>query len=263
MAGVSDPVTAIWLSAGVAAINFLCTFIGLFLVERMGRRKLFLSSICGVVVALLVLAAGFQLADMDTPSVTLNTTDPAEGCGLHPDCSSCTYDAQCGFCYVVPEAGSGLLAINGSCVPVSPDSSEQAAQGRCAEAKTTSNNGGDDLNFAPDYCPSQYAWVVIAGLCLYLLTFAPGVGPLPWTINSEIYPSWARSTCQSLATSTNWASNLIVSMTFLSLTEVITKQGTFYMYTGIASLGAILFYFILPETKGKSLEDMEQLFSGA
>jgi len=48
---------------------------------------------------------------------------------------------------------------------------------------------------------------------------------MPWTINSEIYPMWARSTGTSIATAVNWIANLIVSMTFLSLLESITTYG--------------------------------------
>ena len=98
LAGISDDTTAIWISAGVASVNFLCTFIGLFLVERIGRRKLLLGSMLGkeiqefffgpeffffgsfscylyffvgVCLSLAFLAIGFQLADTNTPLVTV------------------------------------------------------------------------------------------------------------------------------------------------------------------------------------------------
>ena len=84
---------------------------------------------------------------------------------------------------------------------------------------------------------------------------------MPWTINSEIYPLWARSVCFSISTAFNWFFNLIVSLTFLTLTEYITKQGAFYLYASLALLGWIFFLFQLPETKGKTLEQMESLFT--
>ena len=52
-----------------------------------------------------------------------------------------------------------------------------------------------------------------------------GMGPMPWTINSEIYPLWARSTGTSVATMVNWLSNLVISMTFLTLTNTLTIYG--------------------------------------
>ena len=52
-----------------------------------------------------------------------------------------------------------------------------------------------------------------------------GMGPMPWTINSEIYPIWARSKGNAIATCVNWLSNLLISMTFLTLTEAITRYG--------------------------------------
>lgn len=53
------------------------------------------------------------------------------------------------------------------------------------------------------------------------------MGPMPWTINSEIYPLWARSTGNAISTATNWFFNLAVAMSFLTLTESITKYGEF------------------------------------
>ena len=216
MAGFSNNTQAIWMSAGVASVNFFCTFIGLFLVERIGRRKLLLASLLGVTLSLAFLAVGFQLADTNTPKVDFNQSD---SCGQYSDCSSCTFDTECGYCYV---SDTEALALNASCVKIDPKNPDFALHGRCSE-----DQNNDEVTFAPDYCPSNNAWLIVLGLVSYLFFFAPGMGPMPWTINSEIYPLWARSLGNSLATSTNWAFNLLISMTFLTLTETITKQVQF------------------------------------
>lgn len=84
--------------------------------------------------------------------------------------------------------------------------------------------------------------------------------PMPWTINSEIFPLWCRGVCYSTTTSFNWFFNFLVSVTFLSLTHAVTKQGAFWIYASFGAIGFVYFYFNLPETKGKSLEDTSRLF---
>lgn len=91
--------------------------------------------------------------------------------------------------------------------------------------------------------------------------FAPGMGPLPWTVNAEIFPQWARSTGNAITSAVNWTFNIIVSMTFLTLTEIITRQGTFALYAVICFTGLLFMYLCLPETKGKPLEEVTNLFS--
>ena len=51
---------------------------------------------------------------------------------------------------------------------------------------------------------------------------------MPWTINSEIYPTWARSTGNSMSTATTWVCNLVVSLTFLTLLEHVGKYGVYF-----------------------------------
>lgn len=63
MAGFYDTSKAIWLAAMVAGVNFLCTFLGLYLVEKVGRRRLTLGSLLGVVLSLAFLAVGFMIVD--------------------------------------------------------------------------------------------------------------------------------------------------------------------------------------------------------
>ena len=84
--------------------------------------------------------------------------------------------------------------------------------------------------------------------------------PMPWTINSEIFPLWCRGVCYSTTTSFNWLFNFLVSLTFLSLSKAATKQGAFWIYASFGAIGFVYFYFNLPETKGKSLEDTSRLF---
>lgn len=219
MAGFSDTRQAIWMNAGVASVNFLCTFIGLALVERLGRRKLLLLSLFGVILSLILLAVGFQITYIDTPKVNFNAT--GDVCSTYSNCASCTYDSDCGYCFETPSSsGSDQLYGNATCEQKSDDSNDYSLNGRCTKEQVKN----DTMIYAFDYCPSDYSWLVVLGLCLYLFFFAPGMGPMPWTINSEIYPTWSRSVSQSMATSMNWLFNLVVSMTFLTLTQAITKQ---------------------------------------
>lgn len=253
MAGVKDYSIAIWLACATAAVNFFCTFIGLFLVERVGRRPLTIWSLIGVVISLVILGVGFHLMTLDAPPVTV-AGDVL--CGAAKTCTECT-NAGCGFCYW--DLASGIM--NGSCWSHSfNDAAIYPSTGTCSNVTAMTSNSG--LTWAADWCPSRYSWVAVAALAIYLLFFAPGMGPMPWTINSEIYPMWARSSCNSVATSTNWFFNLLISMTFLTLTEVLTKEGAFYLYAGFAAIGLIALIFLLPETKGRSLEEMETVFSG-
>ena len=103
--------------------------------------------------------------------------------------------------------------------------------------------------------------LAVTSLCIYLAGFAPGLGTLPWIINSELHPAWCRATALSLATATNWAANLVVSATFLSLAESLGRPATFLLYASLTSICSVILSLGLPETSGVRLEQTEQLFS--
>ncbi len=101
------------------------------------------------------------------------------------------------------------------------------------------------------------SYVATGGLAIYVACFAFGLGPIFWLMISEIYPLRIRGQAMSAVTVTNWAMNLLVSITFLSLVNLLGQAETFWLY-GVIAIGAwIFFYKLIPETKGKSLEEIE------
>ncbi|XP_062438467.1 proton myo-inositol cotransporter [Rhea pennata] len=256
MSGVQDDRLAIWLAALTAFINFIFTLVGVWLVERMGRRKLTLGSLSGTAVALIILALGFLLSAQVSPRITLTPPDPSHQnstCTKYSYCNGCMLDPDCGLCYKLNKSG----VVESSCIPVDKDSTMKAAWGRCSNETVFKK---EDLFWAYNFCPTPYSWTALLGLILYLVFFAPGMGPMPWTVNSEIYPLWARSTGNACSSGVNWVFNVLVSLTFLHTAEYLTYYGAFFLYAGFAGLGLVFIYGCLPETKGKKLEEIESLF---
>lgn len=108
-------------------------------------------------------------------------------------------------------------------------------------------------------CPSSFGWLAVVFLGAYIITYSPGMGTAPWIVNSEIYPLRYRGVGGGIAAVSNWTSNLIVSLTFLTLTEAVGSAGTFLLFAGFALLGLIAIYLLVPETKGLPFEEVEKM----
>jgi SP family galactose:H+ symporter-like MFS transporter len=102
--------------------------------------------------------------------------------------------------------------------------------------------------------------VAIASLMLYVASFAVSLGPIFWLLNAEIYPLGVRSKAAGVGTMANWTFNFIVSLTFLLLIEALGRSGAFWLYGGIGILTLIFCWALVPETKGKRLEDIQAIF---
>ncbi|KAK2981537.1 hypothetical protein RJ640_024850, partial [Escallonia rubra] len=175
MAGFSSNQLALLLSLIVALMNAAGTVVGIYLIDHFGRRKLALSSLCGVIVSLALLSAAFFLES------------------------------------------------------------------------SSSTNG-------------FYGWIAVLGLALYIAFFSPGMGPVPWTVNSEIYPQSYRGICGGMSATVNWVSNLIVAQSFLSIADAVGTGATFLILAGIAVLAFAFVALFVPETKGLTFEEVEQIW---
>ncbi|KAH9308355.1 hypothetical protein KI387_036266 [Taxus chinensis] len=251
LAGFAAHRTALLLSLVVAGVNALGTVVGILLIDRSGRRRLAVFSLIGVTGALMLLSVGFYLTTTDSPNVmTPENSFSAEllcsamqtekSTSRSFSCLDCLHRA-CGFC-----AASQNKMQPGSCL---------IHNGTVADICT-----GSSRSWYTQSCPSNYGWLALVGLVLYIMAFSPGMGPVPWAVNSEIYPAQLRGVCGGIAATANWVSNLLVAQSFLSLTRLLGTAGAFSLFTCLSVLALIFVLVAVPETKGLSFQEVEQLW---
>lgn len=101
----------------------------------------------------------------------------------------------------------------------------------------------------------------IGVLILVLLSiafFASTIGPVTWVLISELFPNRIRGIATSIAVLALWIANFVLSLTFPSLNASLGPAKTFWIYSGVCFIGALFIVFCVPETKGKTLEQIER-----
>lgn len=109
---------------------------------------------------------------------------------------------------------------------------------------------------------SAAPWLALVSLLVFIAGYAVGLGPVFWLMISEIFPQRLRSKSMSVTTIVNWLSNFAVSATFLTLAGAITRQGIFLVYAAMAVAAVAFFAWRVPETKGRSLEEIQREVAG-
>jgi MFS transporter, SP family, galactose:H+ symporter len=113
------------------------------------------------------------------------------------------------------------------------------------------------LGFLSANLTHHLAWLSVICVAGYVACFAISLGPVFWLMISEIYPLKVRSRAMAVATMANWGSNLLVALTFLSLLRIVGKTWTFWLYALVGVVAWIFVARMVPETKGKTLEEIE------
>lgn len=249
-AGFASNRTAIALSLITSGLNAVGSIVSMAFVDRFGRRRLMIISMFGIISCLIVLAALFHEASEHAPLVNSfeslhfgrNSTCPSFLPASAPsnwNCMSCLKAASdCAFCANGKYRPGGCLA--------NTDPIRDMCRG---ESRTWYTKG----------CPSKYGIYTVFLLGLYIISYSPGMGTAPWIVNSEIYPLRLRGLGGGIAAVSNWVSNLIVSQTFLTLTESLGAAGTFLLFAGFSAVGLVAIYLVVPETKGLQFEEVEKM----
>ncbi|WCJ28145.1 inositol transporter 4 [Euphorbia peplus] len=251
-AGYASNSVALALSLVTSGLNLVGTFISMLFVDRYGRRRLMIISMFGIIFFLFSLAVVFQEASLNSPGINLvesmnfhggNNTCSAfpQSAPIHSSKMSCIkcLKHKCGFCANENTHQPGACLIN-----------DKQVEGFCKAAHRTYFSEG---------CPSKIGFLAVIFLGLYIIFYAPGMGTAPWIVNSEIYPLRYRGIGGGIAAVANWTSNLIVSLTFLSMVEAFTVAGAFIFFGMVSFIALIFIYFLVPETKGLQMEDIEKM----
>ncbi|GAC96083.1 hypothetical protein PHSY_003662 [Pseudozyma hubeiensis SY62] len=109
--------------------------------------------------------------------------------------------------------------------------------------------------------PTSYTSAMLVFMVLYVCSYAIGLGNVPWQ-QGEFYSTETRMIGTSISTAVNWAGNLVVSSTFLSLMNAITPSGAFGFFAGLTFVFLVLIYFLYPETSLLSLEEVRTTLDG-
>lgn len=104
-------------------------------------------------------------------------------------------------------------------------------------------------------------WLPIAGLLGYIFFFNLGLGPLPWTISSELFPNNVKAISSSAVATCCWLSSFFVTRFFNILNDTLGSAGTFWIYGGACFIAVVFDIIWVPETKGKSFSEIQEMLT--
>jgi len=107
---------------------------------------------------------------------------------------------------------------------------------------------------------SGLGWLSLTALIVYMVAFSLGWGPVPLVLLSEIFPARSRGVSTAIANVTNWSLAFVSTKSFASLQAMFGMYGAFWLFGACCVVGTVWAVRCVPETKGKSLEDIELSF---
>ncbi len=113
---------------------------------------------------------------------------------------------------------------------------------------------------AGDVGPSAPGIITICALVCFIVCFAFSMGPVVWTVINEVFPAHIRGRAVAVATAVNWGAAYLVSQFFLTLVGEIGSSMTFWLFALFSVISGVWIYFSVPETKGRSLEEIQELW---
>ncbi|KAJ7332005.1 hypothetical protein JRQ81_014185 [Phrynocephalus forsythii] len=278
--GFRDDSSAVLASVGLGVMKVISTLVAMTLADKAGRRLLLMTG-C------MVMAFSVTMIGLTSYSTPLDMT---KDCELLVGSSNTSFtsahlpiksvSAQPAVSYFPVASGANELPAkstfvsteiasmaktlatvkNGASVATIPSHNEQThfLNQSVERNEQVTSTSVDDV---PMEKHMLLNWITLLSLMAFVSAFSIGFGPMTWLVLSEIYPTNIRGRAFAFCNSFNWAANLLISLTFLDLIDAIGISWIFLLY-GLVGVMAVLFiYLFVPETKGQSLEEIDQQFS--
>jgi sugar porter (SP) family MFS transporter len=215
----------------IGIINVVATVIAMLLIDRIGRRPLLLLGMVGVILSTSLVGWGFQQARY-------------------------TVDADRMAALELPVDTAPLEALDGQVFD--SDLAFKAAVADAIGAEGLRDHSASLIQAAIDVD----ARVVLAGILGFVFFFALSLGPVMWVLFSEIFPNRVRGMALAVTGLANSLSSFLVQFLFPWELSTLGVALTFFVFSGIGLLFLVPIWRLLPETRGRSLEQVETLMTG-
>lgn len=106
----------------------------------------------------------------------------------------------------------------------------------------------------------DFSYLAVACLAVFIIGFSIGWGPIPWVMMGELTPLQTRGILSGIATAVNWTFATIVTASFDPYEKVVKAYGAWWTFGVISALSIPFVFFLIPETRGKELEDIQEEF---
>lgn len=106
---------------------------------------------------------------------------------------------------------------------------------------------------------SKLGWLPLTSLCIHLVAYSVGYGPLPWLLMSEIYSKEYNAVASPITGAFAWSLAFTVTGTFGYIKDAIGMGQTFWIFGGLSFVGIFFSKYVVVETKAKSMTDIQKL----
>ncbi|XP_018092961.1 solute carrier family 2, facilitated glucose transporter member 10 isoform X2 [Xenopus laevis] len=251
--GFQSNSSAVLASVGLGVVKVASTLIAICFADKAGRRILLLAGCIVMTIA---------ISGIGIVSFTVKL-DSHRDCGSIRSKNTSYGDSNASQLLGIIHAGTPTIntmdnsAHQLAMVIQSPSLSNSAGSKHTASMfpNSTVPPAGPDSNYA------ILNWITLLSMMAFVSAFSIGFGPMTWLVLSEIYPADIRGRAFAFCNSFNWAANLLITLTFLEVIGSIGLGWTFLLYGGVGLLAITFIYFFIPETKGQSLEEIDQQLS--